>query len=200
MWQKGVMENSCPVYIALYTVKLSVHTRPLSLFSLRHCHANPPHPFLSLLLSPFPQPSLLSSPSLPFPLNLSLPSPSSPTPLPSLPSHLHSIVIAAPNGTAVGAVVDNTGVVFECPLTQGSCMPLRGSGTGMDVRLYDTEGVWCTSACDCLHDRGAVITACLKGIEWYVDFVAEAHTEWKFRELDSCVVILLTIYIRSYYK
>ena len=53
---------------------------------------------------------------------------------------LCSIVVAAPNGTAVNAAVSNTGVVFECPLTQGPCSPLRGNGNGMDRRLYDTDG------------------------------------------------------------
>ena len=65
-----------------------------------------------------------------------------PLPIPPLFSiALYRIVVAAPNGTAANAAVNNTGIVFECPLTQGSCTPLHGNGTGVDVRLYDTEGM-----------------------------------------------------------
>lgn len=60
-------------------------------------------------------------------------------------------MVGAPNGTAVNAVVSNTGVVFECPLTQGACTPLSGNGNGVDVRLYDTEGMYVASDKDGAH-------------------------------------------------
>ena len=48
--------------------------------------------------------------------------------------------MSAPNGTAMGGAVDNVGVLYRCPVGQGSCTPLLGDGTGADTRLYDTAG------------------------------------------------------------
>nr|WEL12722.1 integrin alpha 8 [Halisarca dujardinii] len=51
------------------------------------------------------------------------------------------IIVGAPNGTADQAVLSNTGVLFECPLTPGPCRPFVGDGTSPDDRrLYDTTG------------------------------------------------------------
>lgn len=51
------------------------------------------------------------------------------------------ILVGAPNGTAEGAVLQNTGILFECPLSSGTCTPFRGDGISTnDRRLYDTTG------------------------------------------------------------
>ena len=52
------------------------------------------------------------------------------------------IIVSAPNGTAINAAVNNTGVLFSCPVEQGSCIPLTGNGTGHDRRLYDVDGAY----------------------------------------------------------
>lgn len=49
------------------------------------------------------------------------------------------IIVSAPNGTATNAEVENTGVLFVCPVAQGTCEPLRGNNNGFDRRLYDVE-------------------------------------------------------------
>ena len=48
--------------------------------------------------------------------------------------------MGVPGGTAVGAAVNRTGYVVECPLIPGVCTPMRGSGSGDDLLLYDTSG------------------------------------------------------------
>ena len=37
-------------------------------------------------------------------------------------------------------VVNNTGLVYVCPVTPGECEALTGSGSGNDIRLFDYEG------------------------------------------------------------
>ena len=51
------------------------------------------------------------------------------------------IIVSAPNGTATDAEVENTGVLFVCPVAQGTCEPLRGNNNGFDRRLYDEDGM-----------------------------------------------------------
>ena len=51
------------------------------------------------------------------------------------------IIVSAPNGTATNAEVENTGVLFVCPVAQGTCEPLTGNNNGFDRRLYDVEGM-----------------------------------------------------------
>ena len=51
------------------------------------------------------------------------------------------IIVSAPNGTATNAEVENTGVLFVCPVAQGTCEPLTGNNNGFDSRLYDVEGM-----------------------------------------------------------
>ena len=41
------------------------------------------------------------------------------------------IIVSAPNGTAPGASVPNTGLVYSCPVNPGQCSPLPG-------KLFDT--------------------------------------------------------------
>ena len=43
------------------------------------------------------------------------------------------IIVSAPNGTAPGASVPNTGLVYSCPVNPGQCSPLSG-------KLFDTTG------------------------------------------------------------
>ena len=50
------------------------------------------------------------------------------------------IVVSAPNGTAMNAMVNNTGVLYTCPVQQGECTPLRGNEEGNDRYLYDELG------------------------------------------------------------
>ena len=54
------------------------------------------------------------------------------------------IIVGVPNGTPSQAVVEQPGYVMVCSLTptdsEGRCMPLRGTDTGDDQRLYDTTG------------------------------------------------------------
>ena len=60
---------------------------------------------------------------------------------PHLSTHyLHRIIVGAPNGTASGSSVDNTGLIYMCPVNPGQCSGLTGSGTGSDRRLFDTAG------------------------------------------------------------
>ena len=47
--------------------------------------------------------------------------------------------MSAPNRTTVGAQVKRTGALFICPITQGECQRLAGTGTNGD-KLYDTGG------------------------------------------------------------
>ena len=56
-------------------------------------------------------------------------------------THTRRIVVSAPNATASGAQVDNTGVVYTCPILPGECSPLLGDSQGADRRLYDTDGM-----------------------------------------------------------
>ena len=49
------------------------------------------------------------------------------------------ILVSAPNGTAPGGVVPNTGLIFTCPLQPGECEGLTGNGQGNDNRLFDTQ-------------------------------------------------------------
>lgn len=56
------------------------------------------------------------------------------------PLHTHRIIVGAPNGTAAGSPVDNTGLIYSCPVNPGQCSGLMGSGTGSDRRLFDTAG------------------------------------------------------------
>ena len=57
--------------------------------------------------------------------------------------------MGAPNGTYPGALpvfgngsnaVNNTGLVYQCPVTPGPCGPVQGNGTGNDIRFFDPEG------------------------------------------------------------
>ena len=59
----------------------------------------------------------------------------------SLYNFLHSyrIVVSAPNGTAPGGVIPNTGLIFTCPLQPGECEGLTGNRQGNDNRLFDTQ-------------------------------------------------------------
>ena len=54
------------------------------------------------------------------------------------------MIVSAPNGTAENGVVENLGVLFECPINQGMCEPLIDSddtdGNQNDRRLYDVDG------------------------------------------------------------
>ena len=60
--------------------------------------------------------------------------------------------MGAPNGTFPGGLnlagidgseaVNDTGLVYVCPITPGDCEPLSGTGSGNDVRLFDHEGQW----------------------------------------------------------
>ena len=56
--------------------------------------------------------------------------------------YLSRIIVSAPNGTAINAAVNNTGVLFSCAVEQGTCIPLTGNGTGHDRRLYDVDGAY----------------------------------------------------------
>lgn len=51
----------------------------------------------------------------------------------------YRIVVSAPNGTATGGVIPNTGLIFTCPLQPGECEGLTGNGQGNDNRLFDTQ-------------------------------------------------------------
>ena len=53
--------------------------------------------------------------------------------------HSYRIVVSAPNGTAPGGVIPNTGLIFTCPLQPGECEGLTGNGQGNDNRLFDTQ-------------------------------------------------------------
>ena len=45
-------------------------------------------------------------------------------------------------------MVQNLGVLFECPINQGSCTPLvDADATGNDRKLYDVDGELFTYAC-----------------------------------------------------
>ena len=57
--------------------------------------------------------------------------------------------MGVPKGTPVGAQVDRTGYVLECPLRPGNCTALQGSGMGDDRRLYDVDGEWHARALRC---------------------------------------------------
>ena len=55
--------------------------------------------------------------------------------------HTFRIIVSAPNGTAPGGTaVDNTGLLYLCPITQGDCVPLNGTNNGLDRKLYDRDG------------------------------------------------------------
>ena len=85
-----------------------------------------------------------------FLLCLYFPPPSPLTPPPSpLPPH-NRIIVGSPNGTFPGGlsfsgvndsqVVNNTGLVYMCPITPGDCESLSGNEMGNDIRLFDYEG------------------------------------------------------------
>lgn len=48
------------------------------------------------------------------------------------------LIVGAPRDTAANSAVQNTGLVYTCPLTPGSCSGLTGSGEGR--RLFDDAG------------------------------------------------------------
>ena len=52
---------------------------------------------------------------------------------------IYRIVVSAPNGTAPGGVIPNTGLIFTCPLQPGECEGLTGNRQGNDNRLFDTQ-------------------------------------------------------------
>lgn len=47
------------------------------------------------------------------------------------------MIVSAPNGTAVGARVPNTGLIYACPVNPGACSPLQPAAGG---KLFDTTG------------------------------------------------------------
>ena len=49
-------------------------------------------------------------------------------------------MVGAPSGTATNAMLQNTGVVYSCPVMPGNCVGVTGTGTGDDRRLFDIEG------------------------------------------------------------
>ena len=49
------------------------------------------------------------------------------------PFFSHRIIVSAPKGTAPGAQVPRTGLVYSCPVNPGICSPLPG-------KLFDTSG------------------------------------------------------------
>ena len=65
----------------------------------------------------------------------------------------YRIVVSAPNGTAPGGVIPNTGLIFTCPLQPGECEGLTGNGQGNDSRLFDTQSkVKCVKVKHDIHD------------------------------------------------
>ena len=53
------------------------------------------------------------------------------------------VIVSAPNGTAPSVnSVDNTGLLYLCPILQGDCEPLNGDNSGADRHLYVTDNMY----------------------------------------------------------
>ena len=55
-----------------------------------------------------------------------------------LSSSLARIIVGAPRGTAPSGAVDNTGLIYTCPVNPGTCSGLMGGSDPDDARLFDS--------------------------------------------------------------